>query len=145
MDTQFRQVIFHVGRFFCSEIYAYYQDTYKGVLGKVQVETLDYIHLKKQVGIKELSQRLNISKQHASKIAQKLETLGYAQKVRNPDDGRACLYSLTDSGKKFIQEHIALSDQYFEEWFNSLSEENKITLRECLTKAADIICDHKLM
>ena len=99
MDPRFIPAAFRVGRLFCSDIYAFYQDTYKGVLGKVQVEALDYLHLKGSTSITELSERLNISKQHASKIAAKIEELGYAKKEPDPSDGRACLYRLTKSGK----------------------------------------------
>ena len=139
MDQKMLQVAFQVGRFFCSDIYAFYQDTYKGTLGKVQVEALDYIHLKKQVNVKELSSRLNISMQHASKIAAKLEELGYAEKTRDPADGRACLYSLTDSGIHFIEDHINQSNQHLEEIVDRLSQNDQDRLLSSLTQLAAVL------
>ena len=139
MDKEYLQAAYQVGRFFCSDVYAYYQDTYKGVLGKVQVEAMDYIHLKGETGIIELASRLNISKQHASKIALKLEEIGYAEKKKDPADGRAVLYRLTEEGNRFVREHIALSDQYFENRINELTEEDRKALRSCLMQASQIL------
>ncbi len=139
MDPRFIPAAFRVGRFFCSDIYAFYQDTYKGVLGKVQVEALDYLHLKGSTSITELSERLNISKQHASKIAAKIEELGYAKKEPDPSDGRACLYRLTKSGKAFIQEHMAMSDRHFAELIGPLPQKEQEKLLSCLMQAAEIL------
>lgn len=139
MDKEYLRAAYQVGRFFCSDVYAYYQDTYKGVLGKVQVEAMDYMHLKGETGIMELASRLNISKQHASKIALKLEEIGYAEKKKDPADGRAVFYRLTEEGNRFVREHIALSDQYFEKRINELAEEDRETLRSCLMQASEIL------
>lgn len=139
VDKKYLQAAYQVGRFFCADIYAYYQDSYKGVLGKVQVEAMDYIHLKGETGITELAARLNISKQHASKIALKLEELGYAEKTKDPSDGRACLYRLTEEGLSFIRGHIAQSDAYFEKMIEGLPENDKKTLKSCLLRAAEIL------
>ena len=139
MDQRFIPAAFRVGRFFCSDIYAFYQDTYKGDMGKVQVEALDYLHLKESTSIKELAARLNISKQHASKIASRLEELDYARKEPDPSDGRACLYKLTSSGKAFIQKHMAMSDRHFAEMIDSLPEDEQDRLLSCLMQAAEIL------
>ena len=117
MSQDIHQTAYLVGNFFVSDIYAYYQDTYKGVLGKVQVEALDYIHRSEKASIKELATVLNISKQHASKIAGKLEELGYARKEKDPNDGRGTLYALTETGSRFINEHISIS--FFKYLFQS--------------------------
>jgi len=125
MSQDIHQTAYLVGNFFVSDIYAYYQDTYKGVLGKVQVEALDYIHRSKKASIKELATVLNISKQHASKIAGKLEELGYARKEKDPNDGRGILYTLTDAGSRFINEHISMSNRHFTEVLASFSEADR--------------------
>lgn len=139
MDQQMLDVAYRVGRVFVSDIYAYYQDTYKGTLGKVQVEALDYLHIKKKTNIKELAERLNISKQHASKIAGKLVSLGYAAKMQDPADGRGCLYYLTDDGTQFVCKHINQSNEYMEKYTRTLAPEEYSALREALQRAADIL------
>ena len=139
MDQKIVDAAYRVGRIFVSDIYAYYQDTFKGTLGKVQVEALDYLHLKHQVGSTELAKRLNISKQHASKIASKLEELGYVAKIRDPTDGRGCLYCLTDTGRQFLNIHISMSNQYMEAYIRTLNEDEKHQLFSALTQAADIL------
>ena len=125
MSQDIHQTAYLVGNFFVSDIYAYYQDTYKGVLGKVQVEALDYIHRSEKASIKELATVLNISKQHASKIAGKLEELGYARKEKDPNDGRGTLYALTETGNRFINEHISMSNRHFTEVLASFSEADR--------------------
>jgi DNA-binding MarR family transcriptional regulator len=139
LDQEMMEAVSKVGRVFVSDIYAYYQDTYKGVLGKVQVEALDYLHLTAGSGITQLAARLNISKQHASKIAAKLEELGYAEKKPDPRDRRACLYVLSPSGIQFVQSHISMSNQYMEEYVSSLSASDYALLRASLLQAAQIL------
>ncbi len=127
---------FHTGRFFVSDIYAFYQDTYKGQMGKVQVEVLDYLCINEQASIMELAGRLNISKQHASVIAGKLEDMGYASKRRNPDDGRSWLYSLTAEGRSFVEAHIAQSNEYLFERLSRMDEGDRELLERAIVDAA---------
>lgn len=133
---------FEVGRFFVSDIYAFYQDTYRGVLGKVQVEALDYLHVRGQASIKELAERLNIPKQHASKIVGKLEELGLARRARDPEDGRSWLFSLTDDGRSFVGEHIAQSNKHLVAYLDSLGEKDRQDLLASLETAARIVGSH---
>ena len=139
MEQEILNAAYRVGRIFVSDIYAYYQDTFKGTLGKVQVEALDYLHIRQQVNVTELAQRLNISKQHASKIAAKLEELGYAAKSPDPADGRGCFYRLTEDGLRFLDEHIALSNQYLEAYIYALNDDERRRLLSSLTQAADLL------
>ena len=139
MEQEILNAAYRVGRIFVSDIYAYYQDTFKGTLGKGQVEALDYLHIRQQVNVTELAQRLNISKQHASKIAAKLEELGYAAKSLDPADGRGCFYRLTEDGLRFLDEHIALSNQYLEAYIHALNDDERRRLLSSLTQAADLL------
>ena len=139
MNQQILNAAYRVGRFFVSDIYAYYQDTFKGTLGKVQVEALDYLHMMKNASVTELAQRLNISKQHASKIAAKLEELGYADKTRDSSDGRGFYYHLTDEGLLFLNKHISQSNQHMEAYIHTLNDDEKCQLLSALNQAAEIL------
>ena len=139
MGQEIINAAYRVGRVFVSDIYAYYQDTFKGTLGKVQVEALDYLHIRQQVSVTDLARRLNISKQHASKIAAKLEDLGYTAKSPDPADGRGCLYQLTKEGLRFLDEHIALSNQYLETYIHTLNDDERRQLLISLMQAAEIL------
>jgi DNA-binding MarR family transcriptional regulator len=130
---------FRVGNFFVSDIYAYYLDTYKGLLGKVQVEALDHLYSRKNASIKDLAERLNISKQHASKIAARLEGMGLISGCQNPRDGRSILYGLTETGSSFIEAHISLSNQHLKERLRNLPQEERSRLAELLAQIADIL------
>ena len=48
-----------VEHYFVSDIYAFYLDTYKGSLGKVQVEALDHIHNTERVSVRDLAEKLH--------------------------------------------------------------------------------------
>ena len=103
------------------------------------MEALDYLHIKGHAGVTELAKRLNISKQHASKIASKLEEMGYAAKKHDPSDGRACLYYLTDAGIGFIREHISQSDQRLEPYISALSKAEQQSLLDALLQTAELL------
>ena len=55
--------------------------------------------------VTELAERLGISVQAVSKTVQEMEGLGYLQRARNPDDGRAWTLAMTPR----MRESIALS------------------------------------
>ena len=94
--------------------------------------------------IKELAERLNIPKQHASKIAAKLEELGLAGKARDPRDGRSWLFSLTDDGCSFVGEHITQSNKHLVAYLDSLGEKDRQDLLASLETAARIVGSHHL-
>lgn len=62
--------------------------------------TLLFPHLDRDKGIRgtELAERLGISKQAVSKLLKDLESDGLVERVRDPEDARAQLVRLTDSG-----------------------------------------------
>lgn len=128
-----------VGHFFVSDIYSFYLDTYKGSLGKVQVEVLDCLHDKGNASVKDISEKLNISKQHASKIISKLESEHYVTGQQSGKDARSTIYSLTGEGITFVEKHIAQSDAHLLEYINSLSKSDRDKFEKSLSEIAEII------
>ena len=116
------ELAYQVGLLFDKKITAFYRNTYKGILGQVQVQVLNDLYANQHVKPQEIADRMNIPKQHASKILSRLEELGYVQCSRDPEDRRGRLYTLTDSGTELIQAHISASNTHFEELLDRLDE-----------------------
>lgn len=130
---------YSVGNFFVSDIYAYYLDTYKGELGKVQVEVLSYIHNHKEVTIKQLSKALNVSKQHASKIIAKLSEMDLIDKRQDPEDARSSFFSLNKKGISYIEDHISLSNDYLINYVESLNNEEAKIFLESVKNISNVL------
>ena len=139
MDDILLKAAYEVGHFFVSDIYAYYLDTYKGILGKVQVEVLDYLNVNGQASVMELADKLNISKQHASKILLKLEADHYVKKEQSPKDGRFSFFTLTHEGECFVKEHILKSNSHFLTYISPLNETEKEKVTRALLEVSEII------
>ena len=122
-----------------SDIYAFYEDTYKGSLGQVQVECLDYLHRMKAASTSELAEQLNNTKQHASKILSSLESLGYAAKKTNPSDGRMSICYLTKTGQDFIEKHISRSNDHLIARLHGLDEQERAAFLDTLMRLAELL------
>ena len=133
------ETAFAVGQFFVSDLYAYYQDTYRGVLGKVQVEAVDYIRRSGRASVSDLARTLNIPKQHASKIAAKLEELGLVSRSPNPLDARGAVFSLTEEGSRFVSEHIEQSNRHLQEILERCGKEEQEELLRALQTVARVL------
>ncbi|MDY7099840.1 MAG: MarR family transcriptional regulator [Actinomycetota bacterium] len=53
--------------------------------------------------VTELGRRLGVTKQAATKTAERLEALGYVERRRSPDDGRVVLVARTDRGVEMLE------------------------------------------
>ena len=62
--------------------------------------------------------------------------MGLASKRRNPNDIRSWLYGLTDEGRAFVNEHIALSNEYLLERLDALSEDGCKLFETAIADAA---------
>lgn len=144
MDDDVIRAAYTVGYFFVSDIYAFYSNSYKGTLGKVQVSCLNYLYQKKEISAGEAASLLDVSKQHVSKILAKLESCGWVSKHSDPSDGRMYRYRLTDSGTAFVKEHIERSNHHLMDQIQRLSPEKQEAFRQAMVRAADIIGQNKL-
>ncbi len=119
------QLAYQLRVLFEQKITSYYLDSFKGMFGKVQVEVLVYLYDNAGARVQKLAEKLNIPKQHASKIVARLEELGLV--VGNPDesDRRATLYYLTEQGLELMNRHMEDSNRNFEEMLKCLTEKEK--------------------
>src|SRR5437868_5344007 len=64
--------------------------------------TLAFLYLiasREQVRPSELGQELGLHQSSATRQVQALETVGYVQVAADPEDGRSCLVSITETGR----------------------------------------------
>jgi DNA-binding MarR family transcriptional regulator len=61
--------------------------------------------------VTELGRRLGVTKQAATKTAERLEALGYVGRSRSPDDGRLVLVHRTARGDEMLDASAAIFDQ----------------------------------
>ena len=119
------QVAYQLRVLFDKKITSFYMDSFKGMFGKVQVEVLDYLYENREARTKELAERLNVPKQHASKIISRLEELGLVANKPDITDGRASLYFLTEKGMDLMNCHIEKSNRNFELLLQNLREDER--------------------
>ncbi len=135
MKTQDAKTAYELAVLFDQKITAFYRNSYKGILGRVQIEVLDYLYENKEARIQEIAEALNVVKQHVSKIIFRLKELGLVTGRTDSTDRRASLFCLTEKGRSFVQEHIMSSDWNFERMLEGLGK----TDREKLTEAMEVM------
>ncbi|MEV8305867.1 MarR family transcriptional regulator [Streptomyces flavidovirens] len=71
----------------------------------------------------ELGRRLGVSKQAAGKTVDRLERLGYVERVDDPDDGRRKLVRLTPRGVDVLTRSAVIFDRLRARWVEALGAE----------------------
>ncbi len=119
------ELAFKTGSIFNKKITSAFWSSFKGKYGRVQVEVLVFLSEVESAQASEIVKELNISKQHVSLILKEFISDGYVKVVSNPNDKRSNLVSITKSGQEFLNEHIEISNQVFNEIVSKMSEEEK--------------------
>lgn len=126
------ELAYQLGLLFDKKVVAYYRGTYKNLLGQVQVQVLDDLYENRPARPQEIADRLNIPKQHASKILSRLEELELAGAVSDPTDRRSRLYDLTEKGLTLLRSHMVESDRHFETLLAALDKDEQQALQETM-------------
>ena len=133
------QLVYRLGLLFDRRVLSFYRNTYKGIVGQVQQQTLSDLYEFHSMRTQEIADRLAIPKQHASKILTRLVELGYVSAAADPEDGRSRLYSLTAGGRNLVEEHIEESNRHFQKLIDNLSEEEQDTLAEAMAEIVSLL------
>ena len=133
------QIAYQLQVLFAKKITDVYRNSYKGIFGKVQVEVLDYLYEYPNTRTQDVADALIIPKQHASKILLRLIELGLVEKKEDSNDKRAHLFCLSETGKKLVEEHIALSDANFDKLVQKLSKEEEKEFVESMKSIVSIL------
>jgi DNA-binding MarR family transcriptional regulator len=84
----------------------------------------------------ELGRRLGISKQAAGKTVDRLERLGYAERVDDPTDARRKLVRLTAHGIDSLVRAAAIFDKLRARWVTALGADRLVALEDDLRSMA---------
>jgi len=132
LKTQNAKTAYELAVLFNKKITAFYRSSYKGILGRVQVEVLDYLYENGEARIQDIADALNVAKQHASKIIFRLKELELVTGKTDSTDKRASLFCLTEKGRNFVHEHITSSDLNFERLLEGLETADQEKLAEAM-------------
>lgn len=133
------QIAYRLQSLFEQKILAEYFALFKGRLGRIQVEVLNYLYDHGEVRIQELVNTLNIPKQHASKILWRLEEEGLVFKRVDPEDKRAVLFALNEAGLAFIDKQVESSNRMFERRIEKLTPAEKEKLISAMEQMVSIL------
>ena len=75
-----------------------------GDLSHPEYRTLCRASDQSQCSMQGISQDLGVTKSGATRIVDRLETKGYVERKRSPEDGRVCCIEVTPSGRMLIKD-----------------------------------------
>ncbi|MGO1543917.1 MAG: MarR family winged helix-turn-helix transcriptional regulator [Gulosibacter sp.] len=94
--------------------------------------------------ISELAEQAQITKQTATALVDRLESVGYVERVPDPEDGRARVVRLTDRALAEIAPIAIAEEERIEaEWREHLGEEEMRRLRSLLEQLREITDPYK--
>ena len=133
------KVAYQLRVLFDKKITAYYQEQFKGTFGKVQADVLNYLYENQRTRAYEITETLNISKQHSSKILTRLEEMNLVESKTDDMDRRARVYFLSGKGKMLMNQYIEESNHNFEELLERLSAKDKEQLIKAMRTMVEIL------
>jgi len=101
-------------------------------LSPLQFYALIAIESKQPIGMKELAQELNMSKQQLTPLIQKLIQLAFVERIRDTVDLRAIHIQLTAEGAAFIQDYKGAIGQLLRDKVEAFSDEQLVRFHKAL-------------
>ncbi|MGN0071806.1 MAG: MarR family winged helix-turn-helix transcriptional regulator [Atopobiaceae bacterium] len=124
---------------FEQKIMAPYHATYRGELGLAQTSVLEELSQTGPIRQQELAERLRTSKQHVSKIVNRLAELELVELSPDLEDGRSHIVGLSAEGEAFLLAHIHEAQQKIEESFAHLAPEERRELDEAMSTVVRLL------
>ena len=104
----------------------------------MQCRTLTYLHeAEGEVNQKQLERHLMVKPSTVNGIVDRLEEKGMLRRTASPTDGRCRILALTDSGRQFYRQFLAIAEQVNQQAAQGFSPEERDTLRQLLLRLAD--------
>lgn len=104
-------------------------------LGPSQVAALATIERHGPLSPSDLADRERIKRPTATRIVGHLETAGLVERVRDPEDGRASILSVTSEGRELLKRLRARKTAYLAKRLGALDAEDRRTLE----RAAELL------
>ena len=133
------ELAFRTGTLFDSMITDVFWDSFKGELGRSQAEILVYLSGHGQAQASEIAEALNISKQHVSKNVAKFINDGSLEYSRSSADKRSNILSLSEKGKAYLESHISVSDEAFEQLTGKMEPDELADFREAMETIVSLL------
>lgn len=121
------------------KVVAPYRDTYCGELGQAQVELLELLYQRGPLRQREAAEELRTSKQHVSKMVARLEQMGYVRQGADDADARSHVVALSDTGRTYVDLHIAEGSKRARELFSHLSSAERAELDQAMLTVARLL------
>jgi len=86
-----------------------------------------------------MAERAGITKQSMGALVKELEALGYVERARDPDDGRAWRIRFSDAGRALLVDAIAATDAVEASYAEALGERKMATVKKALAELVDAL------
>ena len=106
-------------------------------LSPTQVSALYRLHFGKSCGVTEIAGNLDVTNAAASQMVDRLVQRGYIERTEDPVDRRAKQLTLTEKGRKLVQE----SFEARREWMEMLVVEIEPEKQAVIASALDMLID----
>ena len=103
-------------------------------LTTAQFGVLEALYNKGDLKICELIEKMLTTSGNITVVIKNLEKDGLIKRKEDPEDKRSCIISLTEKGKKVIEDILPDHINNIIDIFNVLTDEEKITLKNILKK-----------
>jgi DNA-binding MarR family transcriptional regulator len=104
-------------------------------LGPSQVASLATVERHGPLSPSELAERERIKRPTVTRIVRHLEEAGLVERVRDPEDGRASILSVTSEGRELLKRLRARKTAYLARRLSAMDAEDRRTLE----KAAELL------
>lgn len=107
-------------------------------LTAAQFGVLEALYVKGDLKIGQLIEKILTTSGNMTVVVRNLEKAGLVRKIEDPADKRSTIISLTDLGRKKIEEILPSHYQNIIDIFSVLSDEEKMQLKEILKKLSQV-------
>ncbi|WP_172355307.1 MarR family winged helix-turn-helix transcriptional regulator [Lactococcus insecticola] len=110
----------------------------RGAQNNAQVRVLQFLYesnMPKTTG--EIAEKLEIRQQSASELVSKLEKKLLISKTKDAADKRITLVSLTESGRDFASQLTQHDEEFYGQFFDSLTPDEQVELNRLVKKLFD--------
>ncbi|MCX8056194.1 MAG: MarR family transcriptional regulator [Ignavibacteria bacterium] len=98
---------------------------FKSELTLTQLTALQYICHTPNITLKELAEKMVIAQSSASELVDRLVKMKYVERKISPEDRRKVTLSLSNKGKKFIEQHVIENKAFFEKLLKKIPIEEQ--------------------
>ncbi len=93
----------------------------------------------KELPMSELSEKIQVTKPNVTLLIDKLEKLGYVERVNASHDRRIILIKLSDAGDEFVESYVKKLHGYFTTMFSKLSSKDLGTFKSNISSLKELL------